>query len=139
MSILLALQSIKRQISFFEKSLTGSIKYGEEALPKWNQISHVSYPVNEPVSAYAPGSPERVALNTWLSVMLTEEVEIPLIISGKEVRTGRLALAVCPHVHAHRLAWVDPAGPEEVEEAVRAAKSPWRDRSETTRRDRSGI
>ena len=45
-------------------------------------------PVNEPVKAYAPGSPEKAELKARLKSMAAERIDIPLIIGGKEVRTG---------------------------------------------------
>ncbi len=78
-----------------------------------NGIVQIPTPVNEPVRAYAPGSPERASLKRRLSDMLTEQVEIPLLIGGREVRTGRTAKAVCPHDHGHALAEFPPAGSAE--------------------------
>jgi 1-pyrroline-5-carboxylate dehydrogenase len=49
-------------------------------------------------------------------------VEIPLIIGGREVRTGNVVPAVVPHRFTHVLAHVHQAGPTEVEQAVRAAE-----------------
>src|SRR6478672_8293684 len=63
----------------------------------------VPKPVNEPVKSYAPGSPERAALKERLASMAKERVDIPIIIGGKEIRTGDLAQAVMPHDHAHVL------------------------------------
>lgn len=96
-----------------------------------NAIIRVPLPRNEPVYSYAPGTPEREALKTQLSKMLSEEIEIPLLIGGKEVRTGNLADCRCPHDHKHLLACYHKAGPEEIEKAVKAAKEAWKDWSET--------
>ncbi|HUL59554.1 MAG TPA: L-glutamate gamma-semialdehyde dehydrogenase [Anaeromyxobacteraceae bacterium] len=84
-------------------------------------------PHNEPVLAYAPGSPERRALRARLGELAGEEIEIPLVIGGREVRTGRLAEARVPHRHAHRLARWHQAGTAEVESAIRAARAARRD------------
>ena len=48
-------------------------------------------PANEPVLDYAPGSPERGELIKKLAELKSRAVDIPLIIGGKEVRTGRTA------------------------------------------------
>ncbi|HYX22520.1 MAG TPA: 1-pyrroline-5-carboxylate dehydrogenase, partial [Thermoanaerobaculia bacterium] len=61
-----------------------------------NAIFPLAAPVNEPVRSYAPGSPEKKSLKQRLDEMLGEEIEIPLLIGGKEVRTGDTAKAVCP-------------------------------------------
>ena len=45
-------------------------------------------PKNEPVYSYAPGTPERKLLQEELDRQYNQVIEIPLIIGGKEVRTG---------------------------------------------------
>lgn len=61
-------------------------------------------PVNEPVKAYAPGSAERASLKQKLADMSAESIEIPLLIGGKEVRTGQSGCVAMPHRHHHKLA-----------------------------------
>ncbi len=95
-----------------------------------NGIVPVPPPVNEPIHAYAPGSAEKASLKAKMREMLAGEIEIPLIIGGKEVRTGRTAKAVCPHDHGHVLATWHQAGPEEVEQAAEAARQAWKTWSE---------
>ncbi|HUP42103.1 MAG TPA: 1-pyrroline-5-carboxylate dehydrogenase, partial [Thermoanaerobaculia bacterium] len=51
-------------------------------------VFNVPEPENEPVRDYAPGSPERASLKAKLDELLKEELEIPLVIGGEEVRTG---------------------------------------------------
>jgi 1-pyrroline-5-carboxylate dehydrogenase len=85
-------------------------------------VRTVPHPVNESVRAYAPGSPEKAELKARLARMAGEKIEIPLVIGGKEVRTGRLAHAVMPHDHHHVLADYHMAGPEHVAQAVVAAR-----------------
>jgi 1-pyrroline-5-carboxylate dehydrogenase len=79
-------------------------------------------PVNEPVKSYAPGSPERAALKERLASMAKERIDIPMIIGGKEHRTGDLAHAVMPHDHKHVLADWHRATPAQVKQAIAAAK-----------------
>ncbi len=95
-----------------------------------NAIIKVPRPTNEPVYSYAPGTPEREALKAQLKKMLSEEIEIPLIIGGKEVQSGEFADCRCPHDHQHLLARYHKAGPKEIEQAVQAAKKAWQDWSE---------
>ena len=90
-----------------------------------NAIPKIPRPVNEPVLAYAPGAPERAELKRTLKELSSRQVEIPLLIGGKEVRTGRTADVVMPHCHHHVLATVHQAGPAEVEAAIRAARQAW--------------
>jgi 1-pyrroline-5-carboxylate dehydrogenase len=82
----------------------------------------VPLPINEQVRSYAPGTPERTALKAKLTELASQEVEIPLLIGGKEVRTGKTAKNVMPHKHGHTLATCHWAGPHEIESAIRAAK-----------------
>jgi 1-pyrroline-5-carboxylate dehydrogenase len=100
-------------------------------------VRRVPPPVNEPVRSYAPGSPERAEVKRRLNEMAAERIEIPLIIGGREIRTGTTANAVMPHDHQHVLAEWHKAGPEEIRQAVDAAREahrewanwPWEDRA----------
>ncbi|MBL8949792.1 MAG: L-glutamate gamma-semialdehyde dehydrogenase [Myxococcaceae bacterium] len=92
--------------------------------------AHVKVPAphNEPVKAYAPGSPERAELKAAYQRQSAEKVEIPLVIGGREVRTGKLLEARSPHRHSQVIAQVHEAGPGEVEKAIgaaMAAKAGW--------------
>jgi len=84
-------------------------------------ISQAPIPSNEPVKSYAPGTPERASLQAQLARMAAEKIEIPLVIGGREVRTGKLAQAVMPHRHAHVLADVQQGGATEVQRAIESA------------------
>jgi 1-pyrroline-5-carboxylate dehydrogenase len=101
-----------------------------------NSVPQVPAPRNEPVLSYAPGSPERTELKATLARMAGEQIEIPIIIGGREIRTGDTETAVMPHDHGHVLATWHKAGEAEVKEAVRASLAaqrewagwPWEDR-----------
>jgi 1-pyrroline-5-carboxylate dehydrogenase len=99
----------------------------------------VPHPVNEPVRTYAPGSPERAELKARLSKMASERVEIPIIIGGKEIRTGDLGHSVMPHAHKQVLADYHKATPKHVEMAVAAAREAWREWSNWPWEDRAAI
>jgi len=86
-------------------------------------VYRVPLPVNEPVLSYAPGSPERAELKARIKALAGQELEIPLVIGGKEVRTGKLADVRAPHRHAHRLARFHQAGAAEVQAAIAAARA----------------
>ncbi len=94
-------------------------------------------PVNEPVRDYAPGSPERERLLATLKAMESERHEAPLVIGGREVRTGDVYEQVLPHRKSHVLADVHQVRPEDVDAAIAAAKdaqaewasTPWQDRA----------
>jgi 1-pyrroline-5-carboxylate dehydrogenase len=94
-------------------------------------------PQNDPNLTYAPGSPERAELKAKLETMAGQRVDIPLVIGGREVRTGNTARTVMPHKHAHVLAEWHKAGRTEVQQAIAAAVEarrewanwPWEDRA----------
>jgi 1-pyrroline-5-carboxylate dehydrogenase len=86
-----------------------------------NAVFNFPLPANEPVKSYLKGSPERVALEAELKRQSGIQLDIPLIIGGKEVRTGNTGKVVMPHDHAHVLATYHKAGPEEVRMAIKAA------------------
>ncbi|MCS7183395.1 MAG: L-glutamate gamma-semialdehyde dehydrogenase [Thermoanaerobaculum sp.] len=96
-------------------------------------------PVNEPVKQYAPGSPERLSLKKKLAEMRSQEIEIPLVIGGKEVRTGKFGTCVMPHRHGHVLARYHKAGPAEVDLAIQAALEAHRSWSRMAWYDRAAI
>jgi 1-pyrroline-5-carboxylate dehydrogenase len=94
-------------------------------------------PHNEPVKDYAPGSPEREELRNRLQELQREQLEIPLVIGGKDVRSGETFDAVMPHRRKHVLAKVASGGPEHVQQAIDAAgkahhdwaRLPWEERA----------
>jgi len=101
--------------------------------------SDIPLPQNEPIYSYKPGSPERAALKAALKELAGQEMEIPLVIGGREVRTGRLGRVRCPHDHRRILATFHQAGPEEVEQAARAAAQAWREWSALPARARLSV
>ena len=92
----------------------------------FDAASDVPKPANEPVLSYAPGTSEREALEKELKRLGSGVEEIPLIIGGKEVKTGDIGEVVCPHDHGHVLARYHKAGPEHVKMAVEAAMEAWK-------------
>jgi 1-pyrroline-5-carboxylate dehydrogenase len=105
----------------------------------FNGTRRVPPPVNEPVKAYAPGSPERAELKARLAAMASERIEIPLVIGGREVRGAETAKAVMPHDHAHVLADWHKAGKEHVAQAIEAAAAPRRDWASWAWEDRAAV
>ena len=104
-----------------------------------NAIVQVPTPVNEPVRAYGPGSAEKASLKKRLAEIHGQPIEIPVIVGGREVRTGRTAQCICPHDHAHVLATYHQAGPDEVNQAIAAAREAWKSWSEMAWEARAAI
>ena len=77
--------------------------------------------VNEPVHQYAPGTEEKARLKAKLKELSSQELEIPVIIGGKEIYTGQTAKSVMPHNHGHTLATFHMAGEKEIRAAIDAA------------------
>ena len=88
-----------------------------------NAIFSIHRPKNEPVLSYSPGSPERSALEKELKRISSETIEIPVIVNGREIRTGRTGKVVMPHDHKHILATYHMAGEKETREAIEAAQA----------------
>jgi 1-pyrroline-5-carboxylate dehydrogenase len=95
--------------------------------------------VNEPVKNYAPGSPERRSLQAKLTEMAGQRLEIPLVIGGEEVRTGKTRQAVMPHRYRHVLADVHQGGAAEVQRAIGAAHAEWETWSRTPWWERASV
>jgi 1-pyrroline-5-carboxylate dehydrogenase len=86
-----------------------------------NAIYNFREPKNEPVLTYRPGSPERRLIEEELLHQKNQVIEIPLIIGGREVRTGNTGKVVMPTDHSHVLANYHMAGEKEVSLAIKAA------------------
>jgi 1-pyrroline-5-carboxylate dehydrogenase len=86
-----------------------------------NAIFNYPMPKNEPIKSYAPGTPERSALKAAIKELSSKTIDIPMIIGGKEVRTGKLGKVVMPHNHKHVLATYHQCTEKEVKMAIDAA------------------
>jgi 1-pyrroline-5-carboxylate dehydrogenase len=100
-------------------------------------VFRIPHPVNEPIRPYAPGDASKSSLKARLDSMAREKVEIPLVIGGKEVRTGNTRKVVMPHSKGEVLAEFHLAGPKEIQMAAKAAlqakgaweNMPWNERA----------
>lgn len=93
---------------------------------------------NEPMRTYAPGSADRKALQAALTEMEQQlPFEVPCIVNGKEVKTGKIAKQPMPHDHARHICTYHEADEATVAAAIEgslAAKPewesmPWNDRA----------
>lgn len=87
-----------------------------------NGIIRVPEPQNEPVLSYAPGTNERKELKAKIEELRNQVIEIPLIIGGKEIRTGKTSDVVIPHENKKVIARYHRASSKEVETAVEESK-----------------
>ena len=92
-----------------------------------NAIYEVPFPQNEPIKGYVDGSPEKKDMKAALKKMAAEQIEIPLVIGGQDVRTGDLADCRMPHKHAHLLGQYHKGGEKEVKAAIKAAQKAKKD------------
>jgi len=105
----------------------------------FNGHRRVPPPVNEPIRAYAPGSPERASLKAKLKQMTSEKIDMPLIIGGKEVKTGNCGQSVMPHDHGHVLGEYHKASEQHVLAAVDAAQAARREWASWSFADRAAV
>ena len=102
-----------------------------------NAVIQLPYTKNEPVLGYANGSPESETLKAELKRQSDNPLEIPLIIGGKEVKTGILGELRSPHNHSLKLGTYHKATKEAVAAAIDAAiaarkswmNMPWQSRA----------
>lgn len=84
-------------------------------------IYKVPVPHNEPVKSYAPGSAERKELQAMLKELRSKELDIPMYIGGKEVRSDKKARLAPPHDHQHTLGHFHKSDKAHVSQAIDAA------------------
>ena len=104
-----------------------------------NAIFNLALPDNEEVKSYAPGSPERELLKAKLAEMENQQVDIPLIIGGKEIRTGNTGNIVAPHNHKKILGKYHKAGEKEIRMAIDSAMEAYKIWSVMEWQDRAAI
>ncbi|MBQ9191010.1 MAG: L-glutamate gamma-semialdehyde dehydrogenase [Bacteroidaceae bacterium] len=104
-----------------------------------NSIINFPVPANEPVKSYLAGSAERIALEAELERQSNTVVDIPIIIGGKEIRTGNTGTVTCPHDHKHVLATYHKVSEKEVQLAIETAMKAWEEWSKTDWTVRAGI
>ena len=98
---------------------------------------NINLPDNEPIKPYGPGSPEKASLKKRIAELENKVIEIPLIIGGKNVKTGNLGDCVIPHDNKKIIGRYHKAGAKEVNMAINAALKardawaalPWNERA----------
>lgn len=92
---------------------------------------------NEVPLTYAPGTKERDEIKKALKELKSKEIDIPMIIGGKEVRTDNKVAIHPPHELKHTLGHYHKGGQEHVKQAIQAALAarqkwaamPWHERA----------
>ncbi len=84
-------------------------------------IYQVPAPKNEPIYSYAPGTPERAALQKAIAEARAMQVEVPMTIGGEKIRTGKLVSIHPPHDIHHTLGHFHRGDATHVEMAINAA------------------
>lgn len=100
---------------------------------------NVPIAVNEPVKSYAPGSPEREAVLKAYKEMYNSQVDVPMYINGKEVKTGNTRTMSPPHDHKHIVGTFHLAEKSHVEEAIATALEARKSWSQMPWEQRAGI
>ena len=96
-------------------------------------------PINEPIKAYAPGSPEKTSLKNCIQNLKSKTIEVPLIIGGEEIKSNNLSEMYVPHDHQHVLGNYHKAGLKEVNMAIEASLDAWKNWSKTSIEERAKI
>lgn len=103
-----------------------------------NAFFNVPVPVNEPVRAYAPGTSEHKNLiDKYKELYNQPQIDIPMYIGGKEVRTENKRPMAPPHDHQKLLGHYNQGSAVHVEQAIEAAmkareawaNTPWEQRA----------
>ena len=81
----------------------------------------VPTPVNEPIYGYAPGSPEREALQSTLKALKSQQVEVPLYIGSEQIKTDVKKPLTSPHNHQHVLGHYYEGDASHVQQAINSA------------------
>jgi len=102
-----------------------------------NAFFNVPTAINEPVKPYAPGSPEKKELQEMIAKLKSTKADLPMVIGGKEIRTGKTVSIHPPHEIAHHLGDYHQGEAQHVNDAINAAmqarktwaNTPWQDRA----------
>ena len=104
-----------------------------------NGTPNIPPPRNEPILNYAPGSPEHAALKAELKSLGGSVTEIPVIVNGQDLRTGKTVRVVAPHRHTHHLASTQQADGRAIGNAIAAARRAQREWGSWRFEDRAAV
>lgn len=86
-----------------------------------NGYFYFNQPANEPVRAYAPGSDDALNLKAALTELRASQMDVPMVIGGKEVRSGNTKEIYPPHDIHHSLGHFHAGDKTHVQQAINAA------------------
>jgi 1-pyrroline-5-carboxylate dehydrogenase len=93
-----------------------------------NAFYNLPIATNEPVKGYAPGSSERKSIQNTLKKLKSQQIDIPMIINGKEIYTDTKITINPPHELSHVLGTFNKGNATHVNQAIEAAlaaKAQW--------------
>ncbi|HEY4216148.1 MAG TPA: L-glutamate gamma-semialdehyde dehydrogenase [Gemmatimonadaceae bacterium] len=135
----MAVRSAPEKVAAQSEQAERTVHPTSAPLAGFSGTRRVPPPVNEPIKNYAPKSPERAELKTRLKEMQSERIEIPIIIGGKEIRSGDIGHSVMPHNHKHILADWHKASAAHVQDAIVAARKARTDWGNWSWEDRAAV
>ena len=105
------------------------------------RIGSFSYPLpaNEPVLGYAPMSAEKIALKKTIAELKSVEIDVPMYIGNKEVRTNKKMVMHPPHEIKHTLGYFHAGNDKHVQQAIEAALTAKESWSNMSWENRAGI
>ena len=86
-----------------------------------NAFFEIPIPINEPVKEFRDGSIEKKELLNTIQEMKKNQVDIPMIINGKEVKTSKKIEIRAPHNHKLKLGTFNEGDESHVKMAIDAA------------------
>jgi 1-pyrroline-5-carboxylate dehydrogenase len=87
-----------------------------------DSVTNVPVPGNEPIKGYAPGSPERAALESKIKELAGDRTDLTMTIGGQQrMGGGAVVEVVQPHNHRHVLGTLHDATEDDVTAAIEAA------------------
>ncbi|GAB4259929.1 MAG: L-glutamate gamma-semialdehyde dehydrogenase [Vicingaceae bacterium] len=104
-----------------------------------NAFFNVPLPKNEPVLGYAPGSKEREELQQAIKALKSKEIDAPMVIGGKEIRTENKVRMCPPHELSHTLGHFNMGNAAHVQQAIDAALAARKTWAKTSWQDRAAI
>jgi len=102
-----------------------------------NAIYSVPKVSNEPIYSYAPGSKEKKALKGALQDLRSRQIDVPMVIGGKDIHTDDKHKLAPPHDIHHTLGHFSKGNASHVKSAINAAleakadweSMPWHERA----------